>query len=247
MHFHLPKPLHGWREFAGEVGIIVVGVLIALGAEQVLETINWNERAQHARQALMGELTNHYEQAVEWRTVEPCIGTQLDNLEHRLLASGDRINPAPSFNEHGLTYVLRAPSRPYPSAVWQSVLAEGVSSHLTEKERLDLGIYYQQLHDQDDMNKQLTETETRLYSLSRPIPLDPSARLRLLESIDDIRNTNQWMDIVAGQLVWLLSDMNMLPPEVKARDYLAQSGTVAFCRAHGLALRPFSDAVKPLR
>jgi len=23
MHFHLPKPLHGWREFAGEVGIIV--------------------------------------------------------------------------------------------------------------------------------------------------------------------------------------------------------------------------------
>jgi len=32
MHFHLPKPLHGWREFAGEVGIIVIGVLIALGA-----------------------------------------------------------------------------------------------------------------------------------------------------------------------------------------------------------------------
>jgi hypothetical protein len=28
MHFHLPKPLHGWRAFAGEVGIIVVGVLI---------------------------------------------------------------------------------------------------------------------------------------------------------------------------------------------------------------------------
>ena len=32
MHFHLPKPLHGWREFAGEVGVIVLGVLIALGA-----------------------------------------------------------------------------------------------------------------------------------------------------------------------------------------------------------------------
>ena len=33
MHFHLPKPLHGWREFVGEVAIIVLGVLIALGAE----------------------------------------------------------------------------------------------------------------------------------------------------------------------------------------------------------------------
>ena len=30
MHFHFPKPLHGWREFVGEVGIIVIGVLIAL-------------------------------------------------------------------------------------------------------------------------------------------------------------------------------------------------------------------------
>jgi hypothetical protein len=27
VHFHLPKPLHDWREFAGEVGIIVIGVL----------------------------------------------------------------------------------------------------------------------------------------------------------------------------------------------------------------------------
>jgi hypothetical protein len=30
--------LHGWRQFVGEVGIIVVGVLIALGAEQVWRT-----------------------------------------------------------------------------------------------------------------------------------------------------------------------------------------------------------------
>ena len=40
MHFHLPKPLHGWRAFAGEVGIIVIGVLIALGAQQLVEAAN---------------------------------------------------------------------------------------------------------------------------------------------------------------------------------------------------------------
>ena len=32
MRFHLPKPLHGWRQLAGEIGIIVVGVLIALAS-----------------------------------------------------------------------------------------------------------------------------------------------------------------------------------------------------------------------
>ena len=29
MHFHLPKRLHSWREFVGEIGIFVIGVLIA--------------------------------------------------------------------------------------------------------------------------------------------------------------------------------------------------------------------------
>src|SRR3954463_2645473 len=39
MHLRLPKPLHGWREFAGEVGIIVIGVLIALSAEEVVQDV----------------------------------------------------------------------------------------------------------------------------------------------------------------------------------------------------------------
>jgi hypothetical protein len=40
MKLRIPEPLHGWREFAGEVGIIVLGVLIALGAQQLVEWAN---------------------------------------------------------------------------------------------------------------------------------------------------------------------------------------------------------------
>ena len=35
MRFTSLTPIHGWRAFWGEVGIIVIGVLIALGARQV--------------------------------------------------------------------------------------------------------------------------------------------------------------------------------------------------------------------
>jgi hypothetical protein len=49
MHVHLPKPMHGWRAFAGEVGIIVLGVLIALGAEQVVQTIHERGEARDAK------------------------------------------------------------------------------------------------------------------------------------------------------------------------------------------------------
>jgi len=59
MHFHLPKPLHGWREFAGEVGIIVIGVLIALGAEQVVETLHFRRVLGDYRAALHEEVAHN--------------------------------------------------------------------------------------------------------------------------------------------------------------------------------------------
>lgn len=55
MHIHLPKPLHGWRAFIGEVGIIVLGVLIALGAEQLVEALHWRAEMNGERQALYSE------------------------------------------------------------------------------------------------------------------------------------------------------------------------------------------------
>jgi hypothetical protein len=59
MRVHLPKPLHGWREFAGEVGIIVVGVLIALGAEQIVEILHWRHVLGDYRAALHDEVAHN--------------------------------------------------------------------------------------------------------------------------------------------------------------------------------------------
>lgn len=56
MHVHLPKPLHGWRAFVGEVGIIVIGVLIALGAEECVRAIHWRAEVHDLRQAFDHEL-----------------------------------------------------------------------------------------------------------------------------------------------------------------------------------------------
>jgi len=63
MHFHLPKPLHGWREFVGEVCIIVIGVGIALGAEQLVEAAHWHQVVEAENQALDQEVQ------VNWGTL----------------------------------------------------------------------------------------------------------------------------------------------------------------------------------
>lgn len=57
MHFHLPKPLHGWREFVGEIGIIVLGILIALGLDAVVTSIHNRDIVAKSRAQLTTELT----------------------------------------------------------------------------------------------------------------------------------------------------------------------------------------------
>ena len=56
MDIHKPKPWHGWREFLKEYAIIVVGVLTALGAEQIAERIHEAHTSAEARENIRAEI-----------------------------------------------------------------------------------------------------------------------------------------------------------------------------------------------
>jgi hypothetical protein len=85
MHFHLPKPLHGWREFAGEVGIIVVGVLIALAAEQVVEDLHDRRVADETRHAIREEFNDDLTSLALRGQAEPCIARRLGEVRQIVL------------------------------------------------------------------------------------------------------------------------------------------------------------------
>jgi len=80
MHFHVPKPLHGWREFAGEVGIIVIGVGIALAAEQMLEAAHWTHVVEAEDAALQEEIQGNYGSLVVRVMLQPCIDRRLGEV-----------------------------------------------------------------------------------------------------------------------------------------------------------------------
>jgi len=94
MRFHLPKPLHGWRQLAGEIGIIVVGVLIALGAEQAVEEFHWHQNVDVMRRSLTGELGNDRARWEANLSFVPCARREIAALD-RWAASGADV-PAPS-------------------------------------------------------------------------------------------------------------------------------------------------------
>ena len=82
--FSSSKPLHGWREFLGEVGIIVIGVLVALTAEQLVEWVHWRNAVADARRALDREVAYNLG-AVEKRQQEAaCIDRRLREIRSLL-------------------------------------------------------------------------------------------------------------------------------------------------------------------
>src|SRR5206468_7518840 len=84
MHVHLPKPLHGWRAFVGEVGIIVVGVLIAVGAEKGVECFHEGDDLAQLRGALRGELGDDRARWEDIRAHDRFTGAPFHEIPHSL-------------------------------------------------------------------------------------------------------------------------------------------------------------------
>jgi hypothetical protein len=134
MHFHLPKPLHGWREFAGEVGIIVIGVLIALCAEQVVEEIHFRNAVASERTALHEALRAELAEPAGRLTQEPCIRRRLDEL---LIVFRRHKNGAPlgTVGSVGVPGVVGS-----STDAWRTESGGGGTlDHMNRDERLELG------------------------------------------------------------------------------------------------------------
>jgi hypothetical protein len=241
------KPPEGWRTVSWELVVVVVGVLIALAAQQWAEDRSWDRKARAATEALRAEVTDQYRYAVEWRLVEPCVLAQIDRLQQRLLASGARLDPAPVHSEPGFAfYVIRMPNRNYEEAVWQASVTDGVNTHLAANVRHGLNRAYTSNRRLAALNDQNNAAYQRLLSLARPIPLDPTVRFSLLQDLEALRGRAELMNLLSGQSISNWAAAGMLPGPEVARQAIERSGTYRFCRAQGLPMRPPAEALTPI-
>ena len=155
MHFHLPKPLHGWREFVGEVGIIFVGVLIALGAEQAVEWLHWRNEIADARQAIDREVAYNVGAIAKREEEGPCIDRRLQEIRGLLNGNGS-----------GLASKSRPPLgqpqlfRPRTN-VWQAALTGQVAGHMP----LGTRVGYAEIYDGFQWYAQKAADETDAWSV----------------------------------------------------------------------------------
>lgn len=190
MHVHLPKPLHGWREFAGEVGIIVLGVLIALGVEQVASFVHDRSSAAEARTNIRDEIENNLGILALRSATEQCLQTRLREIAAFLDGASSGSKPRP------LSWI-GAPYDPLAGhTVFQSAQSAGKFFLLPDAEQQQMaGIYV----DFDDFNEATTREWYDWAQLRRlansHAPLTAADIDRLRAAVQDARAADWFVRI----------------------------------------------------
>jgi hypothetical protein len=193
MHVHLPKPLHGWRAFVGEVGIIVVGVLIALGAEQIVETMSWRNHVTQARGDLRAELESDLAAAQERIEFAPCVARRMDQMD-------ELIDHPPAYRWQLLPGHILVPIRVWSSAQWESALATGAVAHMRSGERAQYTQIYSLVTGLRPILSSEFESVTELYLLEHGGPLSEASQDRLRADVARIRGFNMIIVVASAEL-----------------------------------------------
>jgi hypothetical protein len=206
MHVHMPKPLHGWREFIGEVGIIVVGVLIALGAEQVVDHVTQEREGAHALRAIRVELGHAGGVYAERIALQPCLDRRIAELG-TILSEVRRSHVLPDIGEIG-----RPSTRPSQSAAWSSAVSKGLVETFPEDTQDLLSVTESQV---DRFSERMDEEQTlwaRLRVLeNQPGSIDPAQLAQAVITLQELRYRSKLNGIIAQQQAESVRNLGIKP------------------------------------
>jgi hypothetical protein len=127
------KPPHGWAAMAWELGIVTLGVLIALGAQQLVDNIHQRGEVTQLVAALRAELADNRSRWEHVRASDPCTLQRLEALEHwnAIAPAGAKLDRAYRlfvWNQH--------------TGAWDLAKSSDTMSNIPLKERVTIASLY---------------------------------------------------------------------------------------------------------
>jgi hypothetical protein len=203
MHFHLPKPLHGWRAFVGEVGIIVIGVLIALGAEQLVEAAHRKQEAAHADAGIRSELAFNLGRLESRTTIHSCVDRRIDEIQALLDGAADKPDIATP------RWIGRPQSWAFASSQWQAESQAGRAALVDPRRLSAYAVMYARMQDLgDEMTLEQTDW-ARLRTLEHVRRLDSAEAFELNTTLQDARYRDWRLALVTSQLFTMAKSMGI--------------------------------------
>jgi len=216
MEVHKPKPVHTWGELIGEIGIIVLGVLIALGAWQVVEILHWRHQVAETRVALRSELGDNANFAFLHRATYKCNAESLAHLRAALLKSG------PAWKGQPVRY--QALIFPWDTSVWRTALTSGALAHMTAQELNGYAGAYQFPASFRDQETHAQDNAAELDLLTQDMTLGEGMRGRMLAAVSKAERENWLLAIGAKRFLEAAAAQSVTLSEPAKQHLQAQVG-----------------------
>jgi hypothetical protein len=204
MDIRKPKLIHNWREFFKEVGTIVLGVSIALAAEQGVEYFHWRSEVAQARAAIAREMMSNVNNAIGRLRTKDCTERRLDQLAV-ILDSASRTGNLPPVGAIGAP-----PRRRWISGAWDSVMASQVATHFPRHQLFALGRLYSYVVAANDRGTEENDVWSNLNAMVGPgRRLDPVSEAELRKTLGLARAYNRNFAISAMVILRDQKNLNL--------------------------------------
>lgn len=236
----ISNPLRGWRSFVGEVGIIVLGVLIALGAQQIAGNREQQLRADVSLAAVREELAMDMAAYDERTLQQPCITRRLEEMTG-ILSDARRTRHLPIIKGLGESI-----ARPTLRTAWEEASQSGDIHHWPAADRISIASIYAQQQPSDAMTLDETHLWFRLQATEMMGKAVSDSDLSLLSDILGHLRFYSWVNAIdARQVVEQISALGILPkytlvssPAATRTDVIAKVRASQMCQPLALSTEP---------
>jgi hypothetical protein len=207
------RPAKGWRAFVGEVGIIVLGVLLALAAQQVAEAVNERGEVSETRATVTKEIRETLAVLELRRAAQPCIDRRLKEVR----ALVDQWGRTGSFKTP--TWVSQATWFAIVTARFDAAQSAGRLALLPAEEQYRLGLVVGNLRNFQDIQSKEIETWGTLRMLqSGADALSESDRSQVRVALQQASTLNYLANIKVGQTLEQAASYGWRPDMRRARQ-----------------------------
>ena len=235
MDIHKPKPWHGVREFLKEFGTIVLGVLVALGAEQAVEWLHWRHQVDLAEESIQPEVTANLLNAYERVVSMGCVQNRIALLKDALLQPGPDWRAAAfvvalpnqnnsingSFAASPMPLVVQSSNTTWSDGAWSAAVASGVPLHMRPDRVRAYTSLYQRFQGLRDLRTQEKENSATLSVLAFDRPLGAADRSHYLDVLATVNYANRMMGLSASTVVKQAADAGIRIPKSEFEKRLA--------------------------
>jgi len=200
-HYH-PSSIHNLPEFLREIGVVTIGVVLALGAGQIVEAFHWRNEVQVERAALLSEVRDNLSAVAYRQSEQGCVDARLSQISEvfRRHAHNQPLGLKRS--------VARPPLWTATTGSWDIAVSGQALGHMPQKEKLAFS---------DAFNTY------KSFALLRSEEDADWRKLALLDS-PDLLDANDWSSLheAWGDLVGLSNRMRSITIEVLGHASLGE-------------------------